>query len=111
MDTKTLIQKSKPRLIEVASLLINNRTKEAYASFGSLLKDMAIRDSRLTNLMAGLVVSSVRAQQNPKSFEDPLTAFEDPLTAFEDPLTAFEDPLTAFDDKTMQRLTFNLINI
>lgn len=109
MDIKTIVSKSKPKLIDIARLLGGCKEKEAYPAFGSLVKTLSIRDPRLTNLLAGLVISSLRAQQNPRAFEDPLTAFEDPLTAFEDPLTAFEDPLTAFEDKSLQRLMLNLI--
>ncbi|MBW6467355.1 MAG: hypothetical protein K0B06_12680 [Brevefilum sp.] len=98
MDIRTIVYKSKPKLIDIASLLAAGKHKAAYSAFGTLVKNLGIRDLRLINLLAGLVVSSVQARLNPRAFEDPLTAFEDPLTAFEDPLTAFEDPLTAFED-------------
>ena len=109
MDLKTIVSKSKLKLLDIAKLLVAGKEKEGYTAFGVLVKDLAIRDPRLVSLLSGLIVSSVRAHQNPRAFEDPLTAFEDPLTAFEDPLTAFEDPLTAFKDPRLVRLMQTLI--
>lgn len=109
MDSTLIVDKSKKQLIEIAGLIAAGKAKEGYAQFGSLVKELSLRDPRLAKLLAGLVVSSVQARQNPRAFEDPLTAFEDPLTAFEDPLTAFEDPLTAFDDPVYQRMDLSLI--
>ena len=109
MDSKLIVDKSKNQLTEIAGLIAAGKTKEGYTQFGSLVKELSLRDPRLAKLLAGLVVSSVQARKNPRAFEDPLTAFEDPLTAFEDPLTAFEDPLTAFDDRVYQRMDLSLI--
>jgi hypothetical protein len=109
MDIKMIVSKSKPKLIDIASLLAAGKHKAGYSAFGTLVKTLGIRDLRLINLLAGLVVSSVQARLNPRAFEDPLTAFEDPLTAFEDPLTAFEDPLTAVKDPTLLKMAQTLV--
>jgi hypothetical protein len=110
MDIKLIVSKSKPKLIDVASFLAKGKYKDGNAAFANLVKTLGIRNSRLTSLLAGLIVSSVQARLNPRTFEDPLTAFEDPLTAFEDPLTAFEDPLTAFKDPTLVKMVQNLLS-
>ena len=116
MDIVTLVRSAKPRLIEIARLAAGGKQAEAVAAFRTLVNSLPRgSDPRLPKLLAGLVVSSVRAQQQrprlrPRvKFEDPLTAFEDPLTAFEDPLTAFEDPLTAFGDPASRRLAQALL--
>lgn len=112
METGNFVKQSKTKLAYIAKLLVAGREKDAVTAFDLLTDGIPTRtDPRITNLLAGLVVSSVRAQQDPRKFEDPLTAFEDPLTAFEDPLTAFEDPLTAFKNPDLQKLTLKLISI
>ena len=112
MEFVKFIKESKPKLTYIANLIVSGRVKDGVTAFALLSDNMPARiDPRLKNLMAGLVVSSVQAQQNPRKFEDPLTAFEDPLTAFEDPLTAFEDPLTAFKNPDLQKLALNLIKV
>ena len=109
-ETRELVGRSQAGLREIAALIVAGREAEGYAAFGTLAKGLPEgTDPRLATLLAGLVVSSVRARQDPRSFEDPLTAFEDPLTAFEDPLTAFEDPLTAFGDPALQRMLRTLM--
>jgi hypothetical protein len=111
MDTKSLVLSAKPRMVDIAAQIVAGRQTEALSAFGALVRGLpAGADRRMPQLLAGLIVTSVAAQQSPRSkFEDPLTAFEDPLTAFEDPLTAFEDPLTAFGDPAMQKLALALL--
>jgi len=112
MELLTFVKESKSRLSYIANLIVKGRERDAFTAFGLLNNNIPARtDPRLKNLLAGLVVSSVQAQENPRKFEDPLTAFEDPLTAFEDPLTAFEDPLTAFKNPDLQKLALKLISI
>jgi len=112
MEIVTFVKESKSKLAYIAKLIADGRERDGATAFALLNEDIPARtDPRLRNLLAGLVVSSVRAQQNPRMFEDPLTAFEDPLTAFEDPLTAFEDPLTVFKDVDLQKLALKLIDL
>ncbi|NLD43532.1 MAG: hypothetical protein GX657_08565 [Chloroflexi bacterium] len=115
MDVRTLVRDSKPRLLEVANLLMAGKQTEAVTAFARLVSALPRdADPRTRALLAGLVVGHVSARKNPpvptlRKFEDPLTAFEDPLTAFEDPLTAFEDPLTAFGSAEMVQLARTLL--
>ena len=107
----TFVKQSVSKFSYIAKLILAGREKDAITAFNLLSDDIPTRsEPRLENLLAGLVVSSVQAQQNPRKFEDPLTAFEDPLTAFEDPLTAFEDPLTAFKHPDLQKLAVKLLD-
>lgn len=109
MDVKSLVKSLKPRLVEIARLAVGGKQAEAIAAFRALVNGLPRgSDSRVPKLLAGLVVSSVRAQQQRPRLR-PRVKFEDPLTAFEDPLTAFEDPLTAFGDPASRRLAQALL--
>jgi len=115
MDTRLIVRDTKPRLFEVANLIMAGKQTDALTAFARLVSALPRdADPRTRGLLAGLVVGHVSARQNPpvptlRKFEDSLTAFEDPLTAFEDPLTAFEDPLTAFGSPDMVRLAQTLL--